>query len=211
MASSRGAGAVAPAVGTDGAAFPVELLEGGCAEAARRLLGAVLSSTVDGREASGVIVEAEAYLGPHDPASHARASVGRTARNSAMFGERGTLYVYLSHGIHHCANVVTGETGDPAAVLVRALEPLDGLDVMEARRRRDRDLCNGPGRLAQALGIAMRHNGHYLSRPPIRLLPGRSFPDSQVGRSGRIGVSRAAEWPMRFFVRDHPAVKLPRR
>ena len=195
----------------DGAEFPVEQLAGGCAEAARQLLGAVLSSTVSGRNASGVIVEAEAYLGPHDPASHARASVGRTARNSAMFGERGTLYVYLSHGIHHCANVVTGEAGDPAAVLIRALEPLDGLDAMTARRRRDKDLCNGPGRLAQALGITLRHNGHPLDRPPIRLLAGRCFPDSQVGTSARIGVSQAAEWPLRFFVKGHPDVKLPRR
>ena len=170
----------------------------------------MLSSTVDGRTTSGVIVETEAYLGPHDPASHARASVGRTARNSAMFGERGTLYVYLSHGIHHCANVVTGEVGDPAAVLIRALEPLEGLGVMAARRGRDADLCNGPGRLAQALGIAIRHNGHRLSRPPVRLLAGRLVPDSEVGTSGRIGVSRATEWPLRFFLRGHPAVKLPR-
>lgn len=197
-------------MGSDEDSFPAELLSGECAEAARRLLGSVLASTVTGRPASGMIVEAEAYLGPHDPASHARASVGKTRRNAAMFGERGTLYVYLSHGVHHCANVVTGESGDPAAVLIRALEPLDGLEVMAARRRRDADLCNGPGRLAQALGITLRHNGHSLSRPPLRLLAGKPFHDSEVASSGRIGVSRATEWPLRFFVKGHPAVKPPR-
>ncbi len=190
---------------------PAGLLEGECREAARRLLGAALSSTVDGRETSGVIVEAEAYLGPHDPASHARASTGRTARNDAMFGDSGTLYVYLSHGLHHCANVVTGERGDPAAVLIRSLEPVKGLAVMAERRGRETDLCSGPGRLCQALGITLRHNGHSLRRPPVRLLEGASFADSQVGVSGRIGVSRAADWPLRFFVKGHPAVKAPRQ
>lgn len=175
------------------------------------MLGAMLSSTVDGREAIGMIVEVEAYPGPHDPASHARAATGRTARNAAMFGDGGTLYVYLSHGLHHCANVVTGARGDPAAVLIRSLEPVDGLSIMAARRGRETDLCNGPGRLCQALGISLRHNGHSLLRPPVRLLEGGSFTDSEVGVSGRIGVSRAADWPLRFFVKGHPAVKTPRQ
>lgn len=190
--------------------FPGGLLEGPCADVARNLLGAVLHSTVDGVATSGVIVETEAYLGPRDPASHARASVGRTARNSAMFGDRGTLYVYLSHGIHHCANVVTGRRGDPAAVLIRALEPREGTGAMVTRRRRETDLCSGPGRLAQALGIDLRHNGHSLRHPPLRLLAGSPFRDNEVSSSGRIGVSRAAEWPLRFFARGHPAVKRPR-
>lgn len=158
-----------------------------------------------------MIVEAEAYVGPRDPASHARASTGRTARNAAMFGDRGTLYVYVSHGVHHCANVVTGAQGHPAAVLIRSLEPARGLSVMAERRRRATDLCNGPGRLCQALGITLRHNGHSLSRPPVRLLEGSLFADSEVGVSGRIGVSRAADWPLRFFVKGHPAVKAPRQ
>ncbi len=190
--------------------FPVNFLETGCREAARSLLGAVLYSTVDGLETSGVIVETEAYLGFADPASHARASVGRTARNEAMFGEPGTLYVYLSYGVHHCANVVTGKKGVPEAVLVRALEPLSGLDGMAERRGRNADLCNGPGRLAQALGLSLHHNGHLLADPPVRLLEGRRVRDSDVGVSGRIGVSRAADWPLRFFLKGHPAVKPPR-
>lgn len=187
-----------------------ELLAGDAAGVARRLIGSTLVSTVDGLETVGRIVETEAYLGLDDPASHAHASKGRTRRNDAMFGPGGTLYVYISYGIHHCINVVTGEEGDPAAVLIRALDPVRGEDVMAARRGRDTDLCSGPGRLSQALGITMRHNHHDLSRPPVRLLPGVPAAPSEVGTSGRIGVSRAADWPLRFFVRGHPAVKSPK-
>ncbi len=185
-------------------------LTGGAAMAAHRLLGSTLVSTVGGCETRGVIVETEAYLGRDDPASHAHASKGRTPRNDAMFAGRGTLYVYISYGIHHCINVVTGEEGDPAAVLIRALEPTAGVDVMKERRGRDTDLCNGPGRLSQALGITMRHNHHDLARPPVRLVEGPSVDQAEVGTSGRIGVSEAADWPLRFFVRGHPAVKAPR-
>lgn len=187
-----------------------EFLDGDTADVARRLLGSTLVSTVDGSETSGVIVETEAYLGIADPASHAHASKGRTPRNDAMFAARGTLYVYVSYGIHHCINVVTGEEGVPAAVLIRALDPVVGREVMAARRKRDTDLCSGPGRLAQALGITMRHNYHDLARPPVRLIPGTPVEESRTGASGRIGVSRAADWPLRFFVKGHPAVKPPR-
>ncbi len=187
-----------------------EHLNGGAASVARRLLGTTVLSTVNGVETRGVIVETEAYLGLDDPASHAHASKRRTPRNDAMFRARGTLYVYISYGIHHCINVVTGEEGDPAAVLIRALEPTGGLGTMAARRGRDADLCNGPGRLAQALGITMRQNYHDLARPPIQLRPGEPVADAEVGTSGRIGVSRAADWPLRFFVKGHSAVKPPR-
>ena len=183
-------------------------LNGGAAVAAHRLLGCTLVSTVGGHETRGVIVETEAYLGRDDPASHA--SKRRTPRNDAMFARGGTLYVYISYGIHHCINVVTGEEGDPAAVLIRALEPTAGVDVMRDRRGRDTDLCNGPGRLAQALGITMRHNQHDLARPPIRLAAGPPVDEAEVGTSGRIGVSEAADRPLRFFVKGHPAVKAPR-
>lgn len=186
------------------------LLAGDAASVARRLLGSTLVSTVDGLETRGVIVETEAYLGLDDPASHAHASKGRTPRNDAMFSSRGTLYVYVSYGIHHCINVVTGVEGYPAAVLIRALEPAGGLDAMAARRGRPTDLCNGPGRLARALGVTLRHNYHDLAVPPVQLLSGEPVEDSDVGTSGRIGVSRAADWPLRFFVRGHPAVKSPR-
>lgn len=185
-----------------------DLLEGGTTEVARRLLGSLLVSDIGSRRTSGVIVEAEAYLGGDDPASHA--FNGRTPRNEAMFGPRGTMYVYVSYGIHHCVNVVVGEEGDPGAVLVRALEPVAGLGFMGERRGRPTDLCSGPGRLAQALGITMRLNGHDLSMPPVRLVARPRLAPGEVGVSGRIGVSRAADRPLRFFVRGHPAVKAPR-
>ena len=185
-------------------------LDGDTAEVAKRLLGSTLVSTVDGSETSGVIVETEAYLGLGDPASHAHASKGRTPRNDAMFAPRGTLYVYVSYGVHHCINVVTGEEGVPHAVLIRALDPVAGQEVMAVRRRRDTDLCSGPGRLAQALGITMEHNYHDLARPPVRLLPATPLEEPETGTSGRIGVSRAGDWPLRFFVKGHQAVKAPR-
>lgn len=192
------------------ALFPTDLLNGdrGTAGAARNLLGAILTTTVDGIETAGKVVETEAYLGQDDPASHAHN--GRTTRNDAMFSAPGTLYVYLSHGIHHCANVVTSAVGEPAAVLIRALEPLTGLNVMAARRGRGDNLCNGPGRLTQALGIDLSHNYHDLHQQPILLRKGDPVPASEIGTSGRIGVSKAADWPMRFFVKGHPAVKSPR-
>ncbi len=186
------------------------LLAGDAAAAARRLLGSTLVSTVDRLETRGAIVETEAYLGLDDPASHAHASKGRNSRNDAMFSGPGTLYVYVSYGIHHCINVVTGAEGDPAAVLIRALEPVRGLEAMAERRGRSTELCSGPGRLSQALGISMRHNYHDLALPPVRLLPGTAVPDADIGVSGRIGISRAADWPLRFFVKGHPAVKSPR-
>ncbi len=187
-----------------------EFLAGDTAEVARRLLGATLRSTVDGLETSGTIVETEAYLGLGDPASHAHASKGRTPRNDAMFAPRGTLYVYVSYGIHHCVNVVTGGEGDPAAVLLRALDPVAGRDFMARRRGRATDLCSGPGRLAQALGITMRHNYHDLAGPPVQLIPGVRVEEPGIGSSARIGISRARDWPLRFFIRGHPAVKAPR-
>ncbi len=156
-------------------------------------------------------METEAYLGADDPASHARSPGARTGRAAMMFEEAGRLYVYASYGVHRCVNVVTGRPGEPGAVLIRALEPADGLDAMAERRGRARDLCNGPGRLAQALGIGMPHNGHDLAREPIRLLERPAIDDARVGVSGRVGVSRAADRPLRFFVAGHPAVKSPRR
>ncbi len=127
-----------------------------------------------------------------------------------MFGSPGTLYVYLSYGVHVCANVVTGSPGYPAAVLIRALEPVDGLDAMAGRRGRDGDLCSGPGRLCQALGVRLEHDGASLDEGPIWLEDGPPPPPEVVGTSGRIGITRGTELPLRFFVRGHPAVRQPR-
>ena len=127
-----------------------------------------------------------------------------------MFGPPGSLYVYRSYGLHDCANVVTGPMGYPAAVLLRALEPSDGLEAMRARRGRRDELCSGPGRLCEAMGITMADNGCMLNEGRVDLEPGPGVEDGRIGVSGRIGISRAKEWPLRLFVRGHSAVKSPR-
>ena len=175
------------------------------------LLGARLVSTVGGRRATGVIVEVEAYTGPDDPASHAAARIGRTRRNAPMFGPAGTAYVYLSYGVHWCLNVVTGAIGDPCAVLLRAVDPIEGLDVMAARRGRERDLGSGPGRVGQAFGITDALNMHDLSSSPLRLLHGWPTPPGSIEVSPRVGISRAQDRPLRFFVRGNTSVSHMRR
>lgn len=165
---------------------------------ARELIGVVVLSELGGRRTMSRIVETEAYVGPHDPASHAWERRGRTARNQTMFGPPGTAYVYRSYGIHWCLNVVTDRTGYPGAVLIRAVEPLEGLEVMRERRGgRERDLTRGPGRLTQALGITGDQDGHPLDRPPLTLHPA-TRPAQDVLTGPRIGISRATDWPLRF-------------
>ncbi len=194
------------AVGAKGTVLPREWFGRPVEVVARHLLGRILVSEVEGRQVAGRILETEAYGGPEDPASHAATRQGRTRRNSPMFGPPGTAYLYRSYGMHWCFNVVTGDDGDPQAVLVRALEPLLGLPVMEERRGPGRELTRGPGRLAAALGLHGGLNGHSLDLPPVRVLAGRPVPDTGVERSGRIGIRRAREWPLRFFLRGHPGV-----
>ncbi len=172
-------------------------------EVARDLLGA--SFVVDG--VGGTIVEVEAYT-PDDPASHSYR--GRTRRNAAMFGPPGTLYVYRSYGIHWCANVVCGDAGTGAALLLRALEPTHGLDVMRARRGVEEDtlLCSGPGRLAQALGIEAAYDGLPLDRRPFRLTA--SSASVEVVTGPRVGIARAVEEPWRYAVKGSRFVSRPR-
>ena len=172
-------------------------------QVARDLVGATL--LVDG--VGGVLVETEAYAA-HDPASHSYR--GRTARNAAMFGSPGTLYVYRSYGIHWCANVVCGEEGLGSAVLLRALEPTHGLEAMRERRGVEDALrlCSGPGSLAQALGITRDHDGLSLDRPPFEVHP-RERPVELVA-SPRIGITQAADLPWRYSLRSSPFVSRPR-
>jgi DNA-3-methyladenine glycosylase len=161
-------------------------------EVARELVGAELY--VDG--VGGRIVEVEAYH-HEDPASHGYLG-RRTARNAAMFLPGGHAYVYRSYGIHWCLNVVTGGPDEAEAVLIRALEPLAGLDAMRARRGLDdpRALCSGPGKLCQALGVTREHDGLPLDAPPFELRPRSARPELAVGP--RIGISRGQELPWRF-------------
>lgn len=167
-------------------------------DVARALIGKMVLSTVDGVRVAGRIVETEAYIGPEDPASHAASRIGRTRRNSTMFGPPGIAYVYLSYGIHWCLNAVTGTEGEASGVLIRALEPLDGLDTMRRRREGRDELTSGPGRLTQALAIGPELQRHPLDRPPLVIRAGEPVPEAHVGRSPRIGISRAAERLYRF-------------
>ena len=171
-------------------------LEADAPEVAPRLLGKVLQV---GR-CAGRIVEVEAYTAD-DPASHSVR--GRTLRNSSMFGPPGTLYVYLSYGIHHCANVVTGPEGDGQAVLVRAVVPLTGIDTMRRRRGGidDRRIADGPGKLCQAFGLDRDDDGADMCSPVgrIQLLDdGVTVVDPMVGP--RVGISQAVDRPWRWRV-----------
>ncbi len=160
-------------------------------EMARALIGAVL--LVDG--VGGRIVETEAYDAT-EPASHSYG--GPSLRNAALFGPPGHAYVYRSYGIHWCLNFVCREAGHGAGVLIRALEPSDGIARMRARRglADERLLCSGPGRLGQALGITRAYDGLPLDRPPFELRPSRMAPEVVVGV--RIGISKARDMPWRF-------------
>ena len=155
----------------------------------------------------GVIVETEAYA-PDDPASHTFG--GRTSRNGTMFGPPGRLYVYRSYGVHWCANVVSGEEGVGAAVLLRALEPTTGLDAMRTRRGVDdpRLLAAGPGRLTQALAISGFHDGLDLAEPPFELVA----PETTRGvvESPRVGITRAIDRPWRYSLAGSIFVSRPR-
>lgn len=196
---------------------------------ARRLLGQQLVRILpDGARLAGVIVEVEAYLGVPDAAAHTYRG-RRTPRNEAMYGPPGTAYVYFTYGMHHCVNVVAGREGDPVAVLLRALEPVEGLEAIrrlraarrkpDARPLRDTELCSGPGRLCEALAIDLTLNGIDLttdSRLWIERLRTRPLPASRLVNTPRIGVDYAGPWatePLRWFIRDHPHVStaLPHR
>jgi DNA-3-methyladenine glycosylase len=180
--------------------FPGALLARPVTEVARGLLGCRIESTIGGATVTGVIVETEAYDGPADPASHAATASGPTERNRAMFGPAGHAYVYRSYGVHWCMNVVTGSAGRAQAVLLRGIEPLHGDAVMHERRAGRRPLAAGPGRLCAALGITGAQYGHDLRVPPLVLRGGWAVPEDQVGVSVRVGVSKAADWPYRFYV-----------
>ena len=174
---------------------------------ARDLLGRILVSDVGGSRCAVRIVETEAYLGPHDPASHAW-RWRRSPRNESMYGPPGHAYVYFTYGMHWCFNVVTGRAGFPSAVLVRAGEPLEGEETMRRRRgvSDDRLLAAGPARLTEALGITRALDGHRLSESPLWLARGHAVPASRRRRSARIGVTRARERLLRFCVKDNPYV-----
>ena len=197
--------------------LPRSFYAGPTLEVLERLIGKVLVHEVPGRRTSGVIIEAEAYIGESDPACHAAA--GPTRRNAPLYGPPGHAYVYLNYGLHQLANAVTEPAGRPAAVLIRALEPLEGVDLMRRRRRRARrrpgrrgtrpiasaDLCRGPGNLSVALGIGPSQNAVDLTAGGLGIEDHGSSPDRLIW-SPRIGIRVGGDRPWRCHWDGHPSV-----
>jgi len=183
--------------------LPPDFYDRATEDVARDLLGALLEHRTAEGVVRGRIVETEAYLGPHDPACHAVA--GLTARTRTLHGPPGTAYVYFIYGMHWCFNAVTRELGHGSAVLVRAVEPLSGLDLMRRRRgvAGDVSLTSGPARLCDAFAITRDQDGVRLDRGPLRILQGIDVPDEEVVISPRIGIRKAADWLLRFHVRGN--------
>lgn len=175
-------------------------------EVARDLLGCAIWVKSGRSDLGGRIVETEAYIGEEDPACHAHR--GRTARTGIMYGPAGFAYVYFTYGNHWMLNFVTEREGFPAAVLIRAIEPIEGITLMRRRRRvpRDFDLTNGPGKLTSALRISGDDNGASLQGPRFRVVPSRRKLHEPVATSGRIGVNEGFERPWRFFLEGNPWV-----
>jgi DNA-3-methyladenine glycosylase len=169
---------------------------------ARALLGQYLCRETEDGLVSGIIVETEAYLSSGDPACHAHR--GMTARNAKMFGPPGHAYIYYIYGSHYCFNVVTGPTGTGEAVLIRAVEPVDGIDLMRHRRGAGCKLTNltsGPGKLCQAFAIDRSFDGHDLQMPPLYLAMNIEINDKMAVRvTPRIGISSARDMPLRFVL-----------
>lgn len=174
-------------------------------EAARRLLGAVIERAVNGTVLRVKIVEVEAY-DQHDPASHTFR--GPSARNASMFKAAGHAYVYFIYGMHYCLNIVVGASDFGAGVLIRAVEPLEGEAEMIINRggRTGLELTNGPSKLCEALAINSDLNGHDISRLPLRLILAPRLPSEQIVVATRVGITKAADLPRRFYIRDNPYI-----
>jgi DNA-3-methyladenine glycosylase len=173
---------------------------------ARDLLGCVLVSRRGRATTSGRIVETEAYLGPEDGASHA---AFRPGSHGLFYGEGGVAYVFLNYGTHHCLNAITGRAGTPGCVLIRALEPLAGRAVMARRRGVDpeaRRLASGPGNLTRALAVTLRDNGADLTRGRLTIEPSPAARRPRIAVGPRIGITRSADLPLRFWIAESPFV-----
>ena len=185
-----------------------KLLNGPALEVAPRLLGCELVREIDGQTVVSRIVETEAY-DQSDAASHSYK--GQTPRTDVMFGPAGHLYVYFTYGMHYCCNIVTGPAGHGSAVLIRALEPLSGLDVLRQNRpgRADSQLVNGPAKLCQALQINKNWNGHDLSQLPLRLIIKPPLKQTDIIQTTRVGISQAQDVPWRFYIKGNSFVSKP--
>lgn len=176
---------------------------------AQKLLGCRLVHDSPEGLTAGIIVETEAYLAD-DPACHAYRK--KTPRNAAMFGVAGTVYVYQIYGMHYCVNIVSAEEGRGEAVLIRALEPIDGIDLMEVRRNRKMSnqtilhLCNGPAKLVQAMGISIpKHNGSSLINGSLSILPNLTD-EFEIITTTRIGITQGSDLPYRFYIKGNAFV-----
>ena len=189
------------------ATLPASFYARPTSEVARRLLGHILVSDLGGHRTAGRIVETEAYVGPDDPACHGYRG-HRTRRNASLFERPGTAYVYFTYGMHWCLNAVTEREGFPAAVLIRALEPLEGVPIMRRRRRRsdDRELCSGPAKLCQALGVSGKEDGTALTRGRLRIVRNAARQRYAIIATPRVGIRHAVDWPLRFLIKDSPWV-----
>jgi DNA-3-methyladenine glycosylase len=171
------------------------------------LLGCILERTIEGKTIRVRIVETEAYS-QTDAASHS--FNGRTPRTDVMFGEPGHLYVYFTYGMHYCCNIVTEEDGIGSAVLIRAVEPLEGESIMQLWRPVSGvALSNGPAKVCQALAINKSFNGHDLLAEPLKLVIHPSLPSENIVQTTRIGISKAKDVPWRFYIKDNPYVSKP--
>ncbi len=179
----------------------LSLLNNASVIVAPRLLGCYLIRELNNQKLIGKIVETEAY-DQTDAASHSYH--GRTARTDVMFGPSGHLYVYFTYGMHYCCNVVTGPEGRGSAVLIRAIEPLEGIEVMRQNRHGvpDNNLTNGPAKVCQALAIGMGLNGHDLRKQPLRLQLRPPLSRNVIAHSPRVGITKAVDKPWRFYVRE---------
>ncbi len=184
----------------------MKFLKGLASDVAPQLLGSILEREIDGQIVQAMIVETEAY-DQTDVASHS--FNGETPRTKVMFGEAGHLYVYFTYGMHYCCNVVVGSKGHGSAVLIRAVEPLVGTEIMEARRGRSgQQVSNGPAKLCQALNIDKNLNGHNLKNAPLKLIPAAPLPPEQIVQTTRIGISRGKDVPWRFYIKDNSFVSV---
>jgi DNA-3-methyladenine glycosylase len=177
---------------------------------AKELLGKFLFTKIDNQLTGGIIVETEAYMAPDDKASHAY-NHRKTARTEIFYNDGGLSYVYLCYGIHHLFNVITNTHEHPHAILIRAIEPIEGVDVMLLRRKKSKlgyDLTSGPGSASQALGITTKHNAIDLTGKLIWIEDrGIVVPERQIIKSPRVGIDYAEEWvdkPWRFRIKDNP-------
>jgi DNA-3-methyladenine glycosylase len=178
-------------------------------EVARDLLGKVIVHRLGGDTLAGMIVETEAYLGEADEAAHT--ARGLTKRTAVIFGPPGHAYVYLCYGMYECLNLVAEPDGKAGCVLIRALEPLCGLDGMQRRRSkaaRPRDYASGPGKLTLALGITRRHNGADVTRGPLSVRAFKEPPDFDIVTSRRVGINVSADLPLRFYIQGNEHVSV---